>query len=81
MAASVPDFPTSLAYAGKMPAPLEAGASRIPSSRSPICVYGSWHGWGEGEVNGKDLLSSKLARGTAAASCAQSTVRSVWYPP
>ena len=31
------------------------------------------HGRGEGEVNGKDLLSSKLARMTAAASCSQST--------
>jgi hypothetical protein len=31
MAASVPDFATSLANAGKMPAPLEAGASRMLS--------------------------------------------------
>jgi hypothetical protein len=35
MAASVPAFPTSLANAGKMPALLEAGASRTPASRSP----------------------------------------------
>ena len=34
MAASVPPFPTSLANAGKMPALLEAGASRMPASRS-----------------------------------------------
>ena len=34
MAASVPDFPSSLANAGRMPAPLEAGASRMSSSRS-----------------------------------------------
>ena len=38
MAASVPAFPTSLANAGKMPALLEAGASRIPASRSPKVV-------------------------------------------
>jgi hypothetical protein len=39
IAASVPDFPTSLAKAGKMPAPLEADAYRMSSSRSPImCI-------------------------------------------
>jgi hypothetical protein len=35
MAASVAAFPTSLANAGKMPALLEAGASRMPASRFP----------------------------------------------
>ena len=39
MVASVPDFLSSLANAGKMPAPLEAGASRMPSSLSPkMCI-------------------------------------------
>ena len=36
MAASVPAFPTSLANAGKMPALLEAGASRMPASHWQI---------------------------------------------
>ena len=35
MAASIPAFSASLANAGKMPALLEAGASRMPASRSP----------------------------------------------
>ena len=35
MVASVPDFLTSLANAGKMPAPLEVGASGMSSSHSP----------------------------------------------
>ena len=48
MAASVPAFPTSLANAGKMPALLEAGAPRMPASRSPKDVYkdqGIAQGW------------------------------------
>jgi hypothetical protein len=40
MAASVPAFPTSLANAGKMPALLEAGASRMPASRSARSAVG-----------------------------------------
>ncbi len=39
MAASVPPFPTPLASAGKMPALLEAGASRTPASRAPQNAY------------------------------------------
>ncbi len=41
MVASVPGYPTSLANAGKMPAPLEAGASRTSSGRSPKIIKGS----------------------------------------
>ncbi len=39
MAASIPAFSASLANAGKMPALLEAGASRMPASRSPKVLH------------------------------------------
>ena len=65
-----------------MPDPDDLGAyGRGMSAARCRCDASSLlrHGWGKGGVNGRDLLPSKLARGTAAASC-QSTGLSAVTP-